>query len=239
MHSVEKLCIQLRHTPWLSRAGWLWDRLRDPYNDFIAAWFGIEGIERVINGTDRVRISPQFRGVGEAYEPETWRRLVSEVHPGDIVADVGAFIGLYSIALAFRVGPEGRVTAFEPDAHNFMALEAHCRLNRIDSVELMNVAVGDEDGPVRFDSGRGSESRVSCTAGTSGTVRCVRLDSVFEHRRLDILKIDVEGYEEAVLRGAVRLLGDRNRRPRMVLMEVHPYAWPALGTTGESLLDNL
>jgi hypothetical protein len=53
---------------------------------------------------------------------------------------------------------------------------------------------------------------------------------------LDILKIDVEGYEEVVLRGAANLLSDAQRGPRLIYIEVHPYAWPAVGTTSTSLL---
>jgi hypothetical protein len=65
------------------------------------------------------------------------------------------------------------------------------------------------------------------------------LDTIFPDRRLDILKIDVEGYEEDVLKGAVRLLSDSQRSPRVIYIEVHPYAWSALGTTCESLLSFL
>jgi hypothetical protein len=64
----------------------------------------------------------------------------------------------------------------------------------------------------------------------------VRLDSIFEDRPVDLLKVDVEGFEERVLAGATRLLNDAARAPRQVFIEVHPYAWPAFGTSSDSLL---
>jgi hypothetical protein len=67
-----------------------------------------------------------------------------------------------------------------------------------------------------------------------------RLDTVFLNQKLDLLKIDVEGYEESALRGAAELLRDVGRRPRAILVEVHPDAWAAAtGGTSDSLLDFL
>lgn len=163
---------------------------------------------------------------------------MAQARPGDIVADVGAHIGLYTIALANRVGPKGRVFAFEPDPENFAALKAHVALNGVsDNVELIQAAVGAHDGYVPFLSGGGSESRTIHASGNeTPMVRCVRLDTVFRGRRVDILKIDVEGHEERVLEGTAELLRDMRRSPRVICIEVHPYAWPAVGTTSGSLL---
>jgi FkbM family methyltransferase len=237
MHILERCCIALRHRLWLDHMDGLWDRLR-PLYERILAQFGRNGLKRTINGTDCLLIAPRFRGVTESYEPEVWNRLMAEVQPGDVVADVGAFIGLYTIALARRVGSSGKVVAFEPDPVNFAALKAHVELNSVsDQVELIPAAVSAQDGCVRFQTGRASESHISHVPGNdTQLVRCVRLDTIFADRALDILKIDVEGYEEAVLKGAVNLLRDNRRNPRALYIEVHPYAWSALGTTSESLL---
>lgn len=53
------------------------------------------GLERIVNGTDRILISPQFRGIPEEYERDVWRALMSELKADDTFADVGAFVGLY------------------------------------------------------------------------------------------------------------------------------------------------
>lgn len=68
-------------------------------------------------------------------------------------------------------------------------------------------------------------------------VRCVRLDTIFANSNVDILKIDVEGYEEGVLQGGINLLSDGKRSPRVIYIEVHPYSWKAVGTSSESLLN--
>ncbi|MFZ0658613.1 MAG: FkbM family methyltransferase, partial [Candidatus Binataceae bacterium] len=86
------------------------------------------------------------------------------------------------------------------------------------------------------------ESHVANVADSSDAsirVPMVTLDSVFPDSRVNLLKIDVEGYEEPVLRGAHALLGDPARRPRAIFVEVHPFAWEALGTTSDSILDLL
>ena len=194
------------------------------------------------------RVLPRHRVVTEVYEPAVWGPLMAEVRPGDTVADVGAFVGLYTVALARRVGASGRVLAFEPDPGNFVDLTSHIRLNyRAQRVELHEAAVGDTDGRVAFVSQHDLQSHIVASTTSSdnslggqgagsGTVACVRLDTVLAGRNLDILKVDVEGYEEHVLRGGSELLQDARRAPRVIFIEVHPYAWDGLGVSGESLL---
>lgn len=237
--TLHRLCRQIRHSRWLVRADGLWDRLRPAYDRLIDI-LGCEGLRQVINGSDTIVVLPRFRSI-DIYEPDFWAHLMSRVHPDDVIADVGAYIGLYTVALAKRVGPEGRVIAFEPDPGNFTTLRAHCRLNRVeDRVELIPAACGDRDGLIAFDAGRASESFVAwCQDGNQCMVPCVKLDTVFSNRPVSILKVDVEGYEEAVLRGASVLLSDPNRRPRLLYLEVHPFAWPKFGTTHARLLELL
>ncbi len=108
MNVVEQVSIRLRHAPALARVTWLWNAVRPVYDKSIAV-FGRNGLERNINGTDRVLISPQFRNVPEVYEPETWAQIRNEIRPGDSVVDVGAYIGLYTVAFAHMVGPGGKI----------------------------------------------------------------------------------------------------------------------------------
>jgi FkbM family methyltransferase len=240
MHLIERLSITLRHSPLLGNATWLWDRVRPSYNRLISR-LGGGGLERNINGSDRVLLLPKFRSVTEEYEPEVWSLIMSEVRPGDVVADVGVYIGLYTVALAARVGPAGRVYAFEPNPESCQYIKAHLDLNRVaERVELVEAALGVQDANIAFDVKGGITGHVCGTQDDGAEVLpCMRLDTFLAGRGLDVLKIDVEGFEEMVLRGATELLRDPARKPRAIFIEVHPYAWPDLGVSSESLLELL
>ncbi len=241
MHIAEKFCFAVRHNKYVEDAGWLWNGLR-PLYDQITAFTGRHGLERIINGTDRIKIASSLRAISETYEPEVWRSLMNELKPGDVVADVGAYVGLYTIALAKRVGEIGYVVSFEPDSFNGALLKKHLKLNHVESkVKLIEAAAGDQHGEVYFTS-RLDTSHVSTQSKEEAAhddlklVPCVTLDQVFAGQHLDLLKIDVEGYEEKVLRGASDLLGDEKRSPRAIYIEVHPYAWSQTESSSETLL---
>jgi FkbM family methyltransferase len=142
---------------------------------------------------------------------------VRAVRPGDVVYDLGANVGYYSLAAARRVGPHGRVIAFEPLPDVADVLERHLAVNGIRNVTVERCAVSDEDGEAWFDPGVGSAyGRLSET----GRIRVptVSLDRFCAVRGLplpNVVKIDVEGAELQALRGAVGIL--RRARPRVML----------------------
>src|SRR2546427_2272740 len=235
VQALEMYCWGVRHSRWLQNSHRLWRLLRGPYTSLLGA-MAPQGLERLINRTDSIRVLPELRAVGGSYEPDVWSRMMGEIRLGDTIVDVGAHCGLYSVAFARRTGDIGRVHAFEPDPPTLARLEAHCRMNGIAGrVALYQVAVADRDGSVGFVAGQGSESHIGAEVGNQ-RVNCVCLDSVFRDRPVDLMKIDVEGFEECVLHGATSLLKSDRRAPRLLCIEVHPYAWSAVGTTSESLL---
>lgn len=241
MNILERASVAIRHAPALEHADWLWDRIRPAYDRMLATIARGRGLERVINGTDRIRLSPQSRGfVAAEYEPAVWGRVMREVRAGDRVAEVGASFGLYALGFAGRVGAAGYVTAFEPDPESASALEANVRVNGWqDRITVIRAAVGRSSGDVRFAAARGSESRIETRADSrSGviTVPIVTLDRAFAGGRIDVIKIDVEGFEQHVIQGARSILSDECRRPRAILVEVHPFAWAEAGTTSASFL---
>jgi FkbM family methyltransferase len=128
---------------------------------------------------------------------------------GDLFADVGANIGSYAILASGVIGC--RTIAFEPDPAAAAALERNITLNKIaERVELRIAAVGHRDGEARLSIGLDTQNHVLCGADAIGrSVPMQSLDRVlFGNDRVPILiKIDVEGYEAEVLRGARAVLG--------------------------------
>jgi FkbM family methyltransferase len=241
MNPLERVSVAIRHARGLDRADWLWKRVRPLYDRMLRASFASHGLERVINGTDRIRLSPQSRGfIAQEYEPAVWGRVMREVRTGDHVVEVGASFGLYALAFAGRVGAAGHVTAFEPDPQSASALEANVRVNGWqDRITVIRAAVGQSSGQVRFAAARGMESRIETRPDArSGVIMVpiVTLDSALAGGRIDVIKIDVEGFEQQVIQGARTILAEQHRRPRAILLEVHPFAWAETGTTSASFL---
>jgi FkbM family methyltransferase len=145
------------------------------------------------------------------YEPEQTALFGELTAPGATVFDVGAHLGYYTLLASRRAGPAGKVVAFEPDPDNFFFLQAHAELNRLSNVTLVESAVGEREGRAVFATGTGSGTG-RLAAGPGGiSVPVIGLDEyIAAHGGIpDILKIDVEGAEEMVLRGANQLLEGR------------------------------
>lgn len=167
---------------------------------------------------------------------------MSNLKPNDIVAEVGAYIGIYTIATAKRLSRQGKIFAFEPNPENYTSLSEHVRLNRVsDKTKIIQLACGENEDKVSFFQ-RGSESHVvSSNDLKNGVIEVgiTTLDKYFGNHKIDILKIDVEGYEEFVIRGCREILSDEKRKPRLIYIEVHPYAWKKIGVSSHSLLSLL
>lgn len=117
------------------------------------------------------------------------------------VLDIGANVGFYSILLSRLVGPSGRVISFEPLPRNVYFLNLHIRLNRLNNIKVYEAAVSDFDGQMNFDaSGDLSTERLAENGGLK--VPVLSLDSLIDFdTSTRLVKIDVEGAEESVLRG--------------------------------------
>lgn len=237
LYYLERCFKRIRHSALLKHAAPLWDAVRPVYNSLLAV-LGRSGLNRNINGTDMVKLCPECRDFSEVYEPEVWSRVMRNLKVGSRVIDVGAHVGLYAMAFGKRVGPQGCVLAAEPDPENLDRLHKHIALNGLKEVVRV-VPAGMADAPGTAGLSMDSlQSHVS-SGGGSVQIKLETLDRVTGDHRWDLLLIDVEGYEEKVLRGGLELLGDPARRPGMIMIEVHPYNWPEIGTTSASLLELL
>lgn len=150
-------------------------------------------------------------------EVEAFRRLV---RPGQTVVEAGANIGAHTVFLAQHVGPKGRVIAFEPQRIVYQMLCANLALNNIPNVECRQLAAGAEHGvlkvPVfdlRYENNLGGLALGEYEQGEP--VPVVPLDAQ-DLTQCHFLKVDVEGMEEDVLRGAVGLI---NRSRPIIFVE--------------------
>jgi FkbM family methyltransferase len=144
------------------------------------------------------------------FEPTEMAFVSRFLRPGMTVLDIGAHHGIYSLLASRRVGPNGRVVAFEPSPRERSALRRHLRLNRARNVQVEALAVGESStqaelfvADLRND---GCNSlRPPGVATERVPVRVVRLDDWLPEHKLppvDFVKLDVEGGELAVLQGA-------------------------------------
>lgn len=175
------------------------------------------------------------------------RTLVGLVRPGDVIVDAGANIGAHTLPLARAAGPDGRVFAYEPTVFAYEKLRANISLNpdleaRIVPVQAMLVgARSDSIPPAAYASwpltATGQLHELHC--GRAMTTLGAQASTLDDHLnecgvdRLDLLKIDVDGAECAVLGGAAAVL--ERHRPAIV-MEWAPYLHESAGHTLEDCL---
>jgi len=162
-----------------------------------------------------------FLAHGE-YEPHVCAVLDGILGPGGVFVDVGANMGVFSLRAAARVGPAGHVHAVEASARNAELLRRSIAENGFRNVTLHHVAASDRAGELAVLSNPlDTNSRVAVAAGDGERTRAVRLDDLLGAalERLDLVKIDVEGFEVAAIEGFRATLA--RLRPPLVV-EVNP-----------------
>lgn len=170
-----------------------------------------------------------------AYDARLRDFLSGSLDPSGTAIDVGANVGAHALAMA-RATPRGRVLACEPNPTVAGRLRANVALNGLSNVSVHEVAVGEVEGsasltvPGAQESNQGT-ARLSTGTAVPGSIEVpvVTLDVLAEAAgldRLDLIKIDVEGLDMAVLRGAERAL--RRWRPLLVF-EYDRSSWEAAG----------
>ena len=144
-----------------------------------------------------------FRGT---YEVGQTRAFAASVKACDVVYDVGAHYGYYTLLASDLVGPLGKVLAFEPSPANLSYLRTHVAINECRNVSIMETAISNYEGKARFENRTGS-GRGHLSAAGLVEVPVTSLDAVVRSAPPpSIMKIDVEGAEMEVLSGARRLL---------------------------------
>jgi FkbM family methyltransferase len=144
------------------------------------------------------------------YEVDNLSVFAAAITPGASVYDVGANVGIYTLLASLKAGVDGRVYAFEPLARNLRYLHRHVAVNERKNCLIMEVAVSDTEGMQRFSAATWEQSMARLSRDGELEIPTVTLDRcIYGENGLrppNVIKIDVEGAELLVLRGATRTL---------------------------------
>lgn len=177
------------------------------------------------------------------YEEYELDFVQSFVKSDDVCVDVGANIGIYSVFMG-KIAYNGEIIAFEPISLNQKILALNLNLNELNNVDLRNCVVADKKGPVSFSVS--VDSAYSSILSTSRkqdkhtiSAQASTLDEELKNikKPIGLIKIDVEGAELLVLKGASNLFSDLKRRPRGLLVELEKENTVAYGYQPNDVID--
>jgi len=217
---TQRLCLRVadwwyNHWP-LSHGGSIFFRLND---EFYA--LGImkpvqvtlpTGINMELDGRDMVTQTILMAGI---WEPKVTKWVNSSLKPGDVFVDVGAHVGYYTLLAAKLVGESGKVVAVEPNPPTIVRLEKDIALNPFKNIIVQKVACTDKETTLKFyqapleNTGESSMNKGNAHQGSEISVPGVPLDKIVQDlgiKRVDMVKIDVEGAEMMVLGGMTNII---------------------------------
>ncbi len=188
-------------------------------------------------------------------EPEQTAIVKASLRPGMVAFDLGANVGYYTIMMAKLVGASGHVYAVEPFPKNFHLLALNVRLNGLDNVSMQNIAIDTEDGEAQLQIARKSnwhslqvprlnpnvpwQAKYSREIIGSMPVRTSSLRTYLATTRpIDLLRMDLEGYEVEILRSLATLPPAHTRRMK-ILFETHPEFYDPAGNGMREVLEQL
>jgi FkbM family methyltransferase len=215
----------------------LFDRLREP---FAMPWrHGLQVTITPGEETSRVLF------VSGAYEPASMLAVQRFLFPGAVFFDIGANVGVFTLVSSRLVGAAGHVYSFEPSSRERSTLQSNLAINGCRNVSVIAAAVSDRsgDGSLRIAAGQfRGQNTLASSFGFPGvqlagveSVPLVSLDELWQERRLrrpDVVKIDAEGHELRVLRGALGLM--RDAMP-VVVFEINDTLLQASGASRDAV----
>lgn len=171
----------------------------------------------------------------EKYEPYETELILRQVKKGDVVVDVGANIGYYTILLADKVGKKGKVYAFEPDSTNFEILEKNIKANGLKNVVAVKAAVGSRDGKLKLykSSENFGDHKLYGEEKVKEEVKIIKLDN-FVKEKIDLVKIDTQGWEPEVIDGAKNLI---EKWKPIMFMEYSPASYKIAKLDGKKMME--
>lgn len=174
----------------------------------------------------------------EKYEPYETQLILRQAKVDDVVVDIGANIGYYTVLLADKVEKTGKVYAFEPDKINFEILKKNIEVNNLKNVEIINAAVGSKAGRLKLHKSKenlgdhklyGSDKEIE-------QVKIIKLDDYLKNKKIDLMKIDTQGWEPEVIEGARNII---SKKKPIMFLEYSPASYKIAKLDGQKMMRNL
>ena len=200
----------------------------------------IEGRKMFTQNNDGLALS-----IFKIYEPNQTKIVKKYVHEGDVVIDVGAHVGYYTLLMAQLVGKNGKVYSFEPDPVNFELLKKSVEINGFENVVLIQKAVSDTTEKIKLFLGD-NDSAINRIydaklgdAKKSIDVESVTIDEYFKEndKLFNFIKIDSEGSEAKIINGMEKFL-TKNRK-LIMMTEFFPFLIKKSGDEPKQYLKSL
>ncbi len=197
----------------------------------------IHGVELLIDPSVDNGVELSLFETG-TYEKGTIQLLHKFLKPGSAFLDIGANIGLMSSIASKIVGAEGKVLSVEANPKTIEILQHNLALNHAENVSIFPFALGSEKGNAtlyeNWNVNRGGASLLSQDQQEGIDVPVEKLDDIFENDKIDLIKIDVEGFELEVLKGGIELL---KKQLPVLIIEVSEQRENEAGVSPEEIAD--
>lgn len=178
----------------------------------------IQGSKMWLDTTDKgISLDLILDGIREKIATREFKK---KLKPGMFIADIGANIGYYALMEAKAIGNKGKVYAIEPSPDNVELLKKNIKENGYRNIEVIQSAIGSENKPGKlFLSSARNVCSIHNPTKRSVDVKIRTLDSILNNKRVDFVRMDVEGYEYEIIKGMEKILSRKNKPG--LFIEVH------------------
>ena len=202
------------------------------------------GIKMYVDPTD-----PHLLSMIDGKDPEQEVKeiFLENISPGDFVLDVGSNIGDYTLLACKKVGTSGKVLSFEPLSETFLTLNRNLQLNEITNCVSYQKAVGEKSGLSNLYKNNLSGTMGHLDSSLNGKdlikrdeIEVLTIDDVLASEQIDtvnMIKIDVEGFEHEVLLGCLQSF--KEKKIKKIMCEVHHSYLESKGKSEELIFDFL
>lgn len=169
------------------------------------------------------------------YEPYETKLILRQTKTGDTVVDVGANIGYYTILLADKVGKTGKVYAFEPDEISFEILLKNIKENNLKNIEAINAALGSKIGKLKLHKSKENfgDHKLYGRDKDIEKVKIINLDDYLKNIKINLMKIDTQGWEPEVIEGAKNII---SKNKPTIFMEYSPASYIQAKLDGQKMM---